>query len=889
MAVPVPGESGKGYSPTSTFLGVDPRTLSKGQISSKANRERRAAAARKKYMEEAARKANELLTLAHSLNYGWSPIPNARQRAAVVRTQIAENNLPYATPTFYELNHPNPATRYSYQTRLNRTFRHGGQYGIDYQKESRMFWAAYAPADMIEQAQNDARMVTSPDRTVAQFAERYSLTDEQKEDIISWGQGVFDEEEIIRWVNMAPDEKSRIRRSQQVADWFDDRRNVAPTYTRDGNENKLYLTDMVQDTAVLPPWRSMTKENLDNWDYYKTFGYEVNKANVKAFQNARITANEIKRNGYANALSTTHDANAIDSYADVLISSIKERSYEAFFNNLNSYLSVYVINPARHGHLLTAAGNSLFNLMETMDIAQRGVRAFVAGDTVLGGSGGTWSEYEYQYDKATGNDYDFEGPKHTYWNIGGVKHTSGRYSDAKFEGQNVYWADIRGHSKRDVRRAQRLFMDNGGYALLLRKHPSFASKAQLSSEEMQMSDAELMQRLDRAFADSDIGWEEIYRDINANYFREDRAIKDLRNAFANVGKTYTDINATYNANTGSLLGDIFVESILDPGLIGGGIAKGMVKTGVKETAETALVKGFSTILKEGDNAGRLIRNKNVQRAVNKFISNNNGKDIIFKKSKDLLAEINQFMDDIHIVNPAERQKFRREVFSHLMDKQYTLNGKIISSQEFSKWGRAVDSKLVKSAYYLDKSIDVIDSAIVKSSFIVPWGGVKLSKLGYKAVMNTDTVKQIVIKRELKRAQAVLAMRDEKTGRTNVLKINKIYEMYNNRIIDQQDVRMSLTHVKSEYESVADTIESTIAEFNAGKVTDEEAKRIISNRIKQITGEEMASVEDLRAYIDSLDTRYSGDLKNAFDKLDDAYKRLVGTLPLSRLCLTLPKL
>ena len=73
------------------------------------------------------------------------------------------------------------------------------------------------------------------------------------------------------------------------------------------------------------------------------------------------------------------------------------------------------------------------------------------------------------------------------------------------------------------------------------------------------------------------------------------------------------------------------------------------------------------------------------------------------------------------------------VTSELMNKNLSVNGAIISTQKFAR--DALDSKAFKSMYYLDKAIDKVDSAIIKSSFFLPWAGLRGSKTLYDTTVN----------------------------------------------------------------------------------------------------------------------------------------------------------
>lgn len=739
------------------------------------------------------------------------------------------------------------------------------------------------PKTISEFAQVAAKADTATDKDVYNYYNKLRTAHGFHDAAISTGQSwMSDQKRVNDWILSAASDEEANARIDQVNKYMNGALHEVPTY--DPNTHQYSSQLQFKADADLPPWIPRTKDNLDMWEYYTTYAHDVVSASVQAYNDARDEGREQARNPYKSAFADSEKPGQIDSFLDVIIAGVDPNSVSMTYENIArgtaKYLNEYVWNPIKTGHLKTAAGNALWNLMDTMDVASRGVRGLVAGETALGGSGGKEfksanSKFDDYYAK-TWEKYGVAPSKEYEQN---KNHGTWKYrNDATFKGQDVYWAKLEGHSDEEVQKAQQLFMDQGGFNLLLAKFPSTASKTQLASGEIPSTQEEkeaIEKHLDMMFQGSAINWRDIYDDIVQNYYGAP-ATDDLKKGFENVKKAYTDVDANFQADTGNMASDIIIESVLDPGLIVGGLSKGVAKGTVKSAAQNGIEEGFKAILRNSDDAGTLFNNKNVQRAFKNFINSNEGKNIIFKDAKKFDEDIELFMKRVGKESPifstqAAKDDFKRTVTAHLMGKQTSVNGMVIEAQNFAR--NALDKKTFKAAYYMDKAIDGVDSAIIKSSFFLPWAGIKGAKALGHGVLNSKTLGKISARLTLRKANTMRTIVDEATNKIDVTKIDNLMSEFENGMHYEKDVRSALMQVVDQYDSVAWNINDVIRKFSRGEITDEDALRLVGEYIHDITGGKYRYVQELSGYVDNIAIRYAGDVKSAFGRIDDTFRRL----------------
>lgn len=775
------------------------------------------------------------------------------------------------------------ATESQKQAMSDYGYSFNGQYG-SVGKMARDIYESNLPVSVTDYARNAAKRDTTQSLDDRDYYDERSLDQEKHEALIAWGQDIMVNEAAVRaWLLSTDDPDEISYRLKQYENYMKEALQDVDTYNP--NTHEFGTESQFKPNAALPPWVRNTHDNIDKWNYYITYSHDVVQSAADAYRDEMNRRRDIAKHPYKSAISTDHSMAAIDSYADILI---KSRTPKEFLRNTSNYMRDYILNPLAGGHVLTAAGNALWNLMDTMDIAARGVRAFVAGDTALGGAGGTWSkDEEYYYDNDRPHYGQFGGASnYKGTQLGhGVRHTSGRNNDAKFKGQKVYWAQLKGHELYDdhgrriegevdeeAKRAQRLFMDNGGYALLLKANPSFASKAQLGSEDMAKSKEELTAKLDSVFRGSDIDWHDIYNDINENYYGQDRGKKDLMQAFENIKEAYSRPDAAFNADTGSTVGDIFVESVLDPGLLVEGVSKSIVKGTVANATDTAIRTGLRDLFKgsSDDVIHNVMGNKNVNKAIRQFMRNNEGTKMMFKGSSEIANNVDTLILQMRKEFPellstdAARDLFRRDVTAHLVGGNRTLNAEVMKS--VARTQRDLNGKLFKSARFMGNAIDTVDSAIIKSAFAAPWAVAKVIPKGVDNFTKLEAVKEVLAQRQQRLGDVARAIADEKTGNVDVTNIDKLVKLQERGLNTEKEVRRGMQEIVAKYDEAEAELRSITARFAKGEVDDEAAIESVRNLVRDISGGKYKSVEDMSGHLRSIEVRYAGDAKNAYDRL-----------------------
>ena len=832
-----------------TFLGVRPGTITKETIRRQAKRDQEAAKKRAPIVNRALQDKNKLMTESRKKFDLYTPKANAN----IVKTIMGEPNQLKNDPILNKALAKRGAYAFAFK---------GGQYsGAGTQARNTLSTMIPEPGDMKAAAQFAAKRDTATDEMSAHFYDKYSGVGPALHNLmIGRGQNwMTDNEALTDWIlggldfesgNITEaDLEAARKRQEQYEDYMDKYLRDVPVFDPEfsGPKTEKQFTE----DAPLPPWIQPTSLNVDAWEYYKTYSHDVVQSTADAYTDYMNEKKEFAKHPYKSAFSTERNEKDVDSFLDILVSS---RSFNDLKNNTKNYFRDYIINPIKAGDFMAAGGNAVWNLMDTMDIASRGVRAFTAGATVLGGR------------------------------------------NATFKGQNVYWTKLEGHTDEESQRAQKLFMDNGGYELLLKAHPGEATQADLSSDKASMTQDELIAKLNEAFAKEGINWRTIYNDLDENFFKS-RGMRDVSQAVENVKKAYSDPSATFYADTGSMAADVLIETALDPGLVFGGMAKNISKNTVRSVSDNAIRDGFVSILRNADQADELMKNKKVRAVIRAFTNTNEGKNIIFKNSKAFNADVDVLIKDIArnsdgiFSTEASRETFKRTVTAHLIGKNTNVNGKVIASLDWMKSHperlkyassvvqsrSALDTKLFKAAYYMDKAIDGIDSAIVKSSFAAPWLLIKGIKGGKRVLASTEAVRRIVSAQHIKAGEAARAVRDELTGAVDVTRAKKLILKAQAGEVDIRSAQRALREVSLEYDKLAVNINSWIPRYLSGELTDDDVMKLVSDQIFGFTNGKYTRVSDLAAEVASQDIRYAQDIQNAYLRLDKQFSRLTDAI------------
>ena len=600
--------------------------------------------------------------------------------------------------------------------------------------------------------------------------------------------------------------------------------------------------DVLKRDAPLPPWAPNDYETRQAWEYYTNYVRTSFEAQQEAGDKAIEEYEKAQKNNYK--IAGTEEG-AVDSLLDAFIADTAAGGDPAKEDNLREYFNSYVLNPLKAGEFKKVAWNRVYSFLDILEVAQRGERAIFASDTALGGR-------------------------------------------TEFAGQDAFWANVEGYDDEDIQEAQKLFLDSGGYALLAKRHSGLIDpKLAAADPDMQLSDEELEAKLDTMFDNHiQVPWREIMRSIEDDYLgrsAKEKFVEFRDNVEKNLKATYTDPGATFNADTGNLLNDIVLETITDPGILFGGFAKNVWKSGVETASETAVKQGFRSILYDVvpfyDTAlkvpaeariNSLLQNKQVK-ALLKDFNNINGKEILFKNVDKLDAEAKLFTGRLLRLLPdgataEDAKRFKEAMLTSLAETKHRLNSNILANSPV--FNRALDNKIYKTAYFLDKSIDAADTALLKTAFPEPFALAKTFKITKSAAAATP-LGRLVAARKLRMDNTVREIvKREGLGvraRTEMLLRSK-----ENRLISNAAYNKGIRMLTTEFDDITVSINRTVKDMRRGLVSASDAIDDVEHYIDIITDGEARTIDDLEKWIDNLDVEYRSSYMDALEQLRTTY-------------------
>lgn len=593
---------------------------------------------------------------------------------------------------------------------------------------------------------------------------------------------------------------------------------------------------VIMADAPLPSWIPATSENIKEWEYYKGYQNEVGNELRDQADDLLKEREKYKKRQYKSAFNQDKTANLqpyptaeeeqapiIDSFADVVYTSLGGAN---FFDTYKDYVKEYHVNPLLAGKFTTVIGNHLWNLMDTLDFASRGVRAAVAG----------------------GN------------NLGGTQHT--------FEGQEDFWATISTDLNDDQNRYyQQLFVDNGGYDLLLR------AKGEKIGRLNKLTDDEIKAQLEEKFSGAKVSWEDVYNAINEQYFGEDNRTL-LTRTLENVKEAYTNPEAEFNADTGNMFGNMVLETILDPGMIVGGVAKSGARTTAGKMTDIALhgTDDLEGVLKQVSNLSepelkQAMQSKPIKKALSTLTKSNESRNIIFKDADKLRGDIKGFSAVLKkegILSPEVEEEFVEGMLNAFTGRQTSVNGKVIGSQLFNEIKQ--ERKAAKLYGTVDKAIDTIDMAVIKGSFIEPFVVSKMYKSGKK--ISSNLFRSVLAARKLESDQAAQATAKAfKEGGLDV-GLKTVSNRAAKNIEKDQKFAEQVEAVKNQFKTAASRIEDVNSRLY--DQTPEEAMTEVSKILEDLTGRKGHTLTDIDSIISDVRKNYA--LGNDMDDVFDSLKR-----------------
>ena len=832
----------------STFLGVDPGTLTLEEIERKAQEDKANADRRAPIVNEAIE--NQLNSLNESARRRQYVYNNAAwNRDYDIVRAISKATLQGAKQVASPFTPETKASNYSYSFG-------GGQFsGVASQArdihEQYIAFDRNDPDAWLEFGKRRARAESEVHRGMRDYLLINGLDDAEHRRIIAKGEAILGGEYIEKWLdfgNIQTEEDLRNAEARyKTYKEYMDRYYIERSFFN-SNSGQFETHYCILSTAPLPPWIKATSENVNEWEYYR--GFQSETGNILHDQAMALYEEQEKyrKHGYKSAFNFSGDAQkagVVDSFADVVYKSIGDANngsglVSSFWNNYKEYVRDYHINPLLSGKFGTVVGNHLWNLMDTMDFASRGVRALVAGDR----------------------------------NLGGTQHG--------FEGQEDFWALISPNMNDDQNHYyQELFIQNGGYDLLKRSHGDRTGFAN------QLSDEEIKAQLQKAFKGAKVSWEDVYNAINEQFYNEPTDELLSRTA-ENLKKAYSDPTAEFSADTGSVIGDMFLESVLDPGLLIGGTAKASAKSSAKEIADVAL-RGFTRgdteykgIIRELSNLSDeefldAMNSKSVRKAIDIFSGQNLGSEayrkFLFKSGDDLAADaqnLSKVLEEAGILEPGQKEIFTKAVQNALTGTRFELDGKIIGS---TAWNEIkTNRKIGKMAALTDKAIDTIDMAMIKGAFIEPFAVAKFWKTG-KGFMREHIVRSLIEENARKASEAAKATVDAKRLDGAIGDLKTLNQKVEANSVRNKEIEEQVNVIKKQFSTAAvqlEDITDRLADMNP-----EDALREAEEVIRRLSGEGDETLSSLDTIIRSVRTKYSlgGDLEDVFDSVKRAHNTL----------------
>lgn len=621
------------------------------------------------------------------------------------------------------------------------------------------------------------------------------------------------------------DLSSRIERDNEYYSEWTRPEIYFDTETGEWVETRVYKKD-----APLPPWVQPTIQNYEKWSYYLNYTDVTFSAQKEASAKAHAEQVKAASLGYKSAASDPDGIGVENSLIDAVIADFRDGDINK--DHIGQYFRDYIVNPIRAQKYRTLAGNVLFGLGDTLDTFARGERAIVAAKQSLGG----------RYDEG----------------------------QSAFENQNLYWINIPGYRTDQLHEAQRLFIQSGGLGLF---NDNERLNSRLQNEGIYKSREELEAYLTEQFAKSglDITWEEVRDALDEGYYSKSASeqLSDFFNqARRNLNKTYKLAGYDFNANTGDLVSDIAIETLTDPGLLFGGIAKSIVKGGVRDASKNAIITGFKAVLGDVNDASAILNNRKVQAAMRHLSKVDDGRNIIFRRAESLASDVDiltRTLVDEGVIDSLSSKRFRDAVLADLVERGKSMNSGIVANSP--KFMSKVDNKLLKTAYYVDHGIDKIDTILLKASFAPPFVMSDIFKIAKKGLSMTQ-VGAYLSRKSITNGKVVQALLKGEGKGVRVM-TEHLMHATNSSKFTKRDLMRGIRKIRTEFDDTAEAIERTVRRVREGKIAIEDATAEVDEYIRLLTNGDYKTIAEAEQWIETLDPLYRGEYQKGLEALKAA--------------------
>lgn len=696
--------------------------------------------------------------------------------------------------------------------------------------------------------------------------------------------------EPVYGLNEGIDQDIAIRRMQMVNDWY--RNNVSDRAFIDWNSSKeIYMpqvreydpTYVPRDPSKKPsppPWVASSPEVEESYEFYTKYSNRSRQVEVETFADMQERQAEIEEAGIKGevgiGMSHFGEEGVVDSVTDLLTANtgamINRGSgvaglrnyYKTIWNNTKNYFRDYWWNPIRTGHMGTFVWNRVAGVIDALDYVPRYARAVGASKTEIGG----------MWDSEEGN---------------------------LFNGQKVFWYK----DDEESRAKQEFFMKNGGRELLHAVNPSHVTEEYGSS----YSDKDkFIAQLKKAFAESDKydenDWLEVYNGIQEGY--DDARKGDRKQLIENLIKVATTPGADFNADSGSLATDVLVETVFDPTLFIGGLAGGAFKSGIKDTARSAVSDGFKAVRKsdafysnsfvqsiakpggkgviaspfklEGLSKDQV---KRANAALRRFERRNDSKNILFKNKKALeqdsrflALELNKI--DRRILQEQDIDVFVKRVTKSITEPANNANAKIMSSMD------RLSPDLLKAAYYIDKGANGFDMALLKGALPEYF----LTKGVYKGgrwLFNSSKTGRMIKARKLTKKLDKWAAQNGMSHFTDEATVKDIMDAIDEAKHSSREARQEINaDNRIRIENLTVSVESIIRDLGEQRLTPDEAQLTLQEAIRSFSGSnDYTTFDELEIYLKNHPEMLDGDALEAFTVLRSSHDELIKFIDNSR--------
>lgn len=445
------------------------------------------------------------------------------------------------------------------------------------------------------------------------------------------------------------------------------------------------------------------------------------------------------------------------------------------------YWSQYILKPLKSGNYSALGLNLLNDLGETLDLIPKGVKAAASAQTAI-----------------YGNDTFFTNKDGT-----------------SFTNQNV-WVYSGGKKK------QKALIKAGALDIL---NTTRYNTNQRAAAIQKIKDAGLWEDY-LQFADE---YESDYKELDFG-----TAVKEVKEAYSS--------HKNYEADTGSLVGDLAVELIMDPTLVLGGGAKSISKSATKKISDEALttaLKGAGKSIDTLDETTAKYLNTQIKSLSEGFLSKGD------KEIQSKAYTIGKALQQKGIMTELEAESFRdtlvKSIRQRTDEKAFTV---------------------VKSLHYMDRAMDTVDSTLLKSVFAAPYLAMKVPKsiLGH---VPKKTLKWDVFKK-----QALGRMgKDIVSSETNTVPIHKADEFLERQkqehIVseDPDFVPENYEMIRKDVDLKANQIDRIIIE---GADTAEELDAKISSYLQEVYEGKINDFNGYVSFVEELNSKWGGVLDDTLD-------------------------